>query len=489
MFNRRRLAILSIPLLCLFPFVRNVQAEQNVLFIAVDDLRPELGCYGKSYIQSPNIDALAARGLVFDRAYCQQAICMASRSSLMSGWRPDTNQLYTCAALYSLAPDALSMNRQFQANGYETVVGGKIYHHEMDDGKGWDKVAEFNGGWVGRGYVADESKRIVEAYEATIQGKKGRKGLGPAFEAADVPDNAYQDGQCADFAIEQLRRLAKQKDKPFFLAVGLLKPHLPFNAPQKYWDMYDPETIELASNPFGPTDATKYTGTAWGELRGYLGIRESIKKGKISDEMARQLKHGYYACVSYADAQVGKIIDELDRLGLRDDTVIVLWGDHGWKLGEHGQWCKHTNFEIDTRVPLIVSSPGMKEAGKHTGALTESVDIYPTLCELAGIAKPSHLEGTSFAPLLSDAARSWKSAVFSQYPRERNFEVMGYSMRTDRYRYTEWQNRETKEPLARELYDLQQDPEANANVAEQSTELVKKMSSKLNAGWKAAVPR
>ncbi|MHC4542501.1 MAG: sulfatase-like hydrolase/transferase, partial [Planctomycetota bacterium] len=219
------------------------------------------------------------------------------------------------------------------------------------------------------------------------------------------------------------------------------KPHLPFNAPKRYWDMYRPEDIKLADNPFIPKDAPSYATTNWGELRNYYGIP---KKGPCSDELARQLIHGYYACISYIDAMVGRLLDELERLRLIDKTVIILWGDHGWKLGEHAGWCKHTNFELDTRVPMILSVPGMKTPGRRTKALTEYVDIYPTLCEACGLALPGHLEGLSMMPLLHHPDRQWKKAAFSQYPRGK---VMGYTMRTRRFRYTEWQDR--KIPLYR----------------------------------------
>jgi arylsulfatase A-like enzyme len=458
--------------------VSQAAEKRNVLFIAVDDLRPELGCYGNRDIKSPNIDELASNGLTFDRTYCQQAICMASRASLLSGYRPDKGQIYRCKALYTHVPDALSINKHFKANGYETVSAGKIYHHGSDYEVAWDKVFKSKGTWVGRGYLSEHGKRIAAEYDKKHAGAK-RRGMGPAYEAADVPDNAYADGMIADFAIAELQRL---KDKRFFLAIGFKKPHLPFNAPKKYWDMYSSDEIALAKNPFAPKGVTRYSGTSWGELRGYHGMP---KTGKMPDGLARELKHGYFACVSYMDAQLGRVIAELDRLNLRTKTVIILWGDHGWKLGEHGMWCKHTNFEIDTHVPMIVSAPGMAARGRHTGALSEFVDIYPTLCDLAGIPKPGQLEGASFAPLLDDPDRPWKSAAFSQYPRGK---IMGYSMRTDRYRYTEWQDIKSKKVVARELYDHQSDGAENTNIAAAESTLVKELSAQLKAGWRAALP-
>ncbi len=274
--------------------------------------------------------------------------------------------------------------------------------------------------------------------------------------------------------------LRDAKDRPFFLAVGFLKPHLPFIAPKKYWDLYRRDEIPAAPNPVAPEGAPKSALPDWGELRAYDGIPRT---GPLSEAQARLLKHGYYACVSYMDAQLGRVLDELDRLGLRETTVVVLWGDHGWKLGDHGAWCKHTNFEIDTHAPLICTAPGRAGAGTSSRALVEFVDIYPSLCELAGLPLPPHLEGTSFAPLLDAPGRPWKSAVFSQYPRG---PLMGYTMRTDRYRFTRWLAKDGTES-ARELYDHQADPLENRNVAgaPANQALVAELAERMQAGWKA----
>jgi arylsulfatase A-like enzyme len=457
--------------------------KMNVLFIAVDDLRPELGCYGKKHIISPNIDRLAARGLLFERTYCQQAVCAPSRASILSGVRPDTSKIYDLnTPLRKAMPNVLSLPQHFKNNGYETISIGKIYHHPKDDRQGWTaepyRAGTFpKGTWKGRGYVTDEAIAQMEQYN---KANPGTNGLGPAFEAGDVPDNAYPDGANTDYALEKLGRL---KDKPFFLAMGFYKPHLPFNSPKKYWDMYKPEDIKLADNPFIPKNAPSYATTNWGELRNYYGIP---KEGPCSDELARQLIHGYYACVSYTDAQVGRLLDELDRLKLSDKTVIILWGDHGWKLGEHAGWCKHTNFELDTHVPMILSVPGMKTTGKRTNALTEYVDIYPTLCEACGLTIPSHLEGRSMMPLLDDPQRPWKKAAFSQYPRGR---VMGYTMRTERFRYTEWLDRKTNELMARELYDHEKDPQENVNAVDQPEyeSDIQRLAGMLKRGWHAVL--
>ena len=455
--------------------------KMNVLFIVVDDLRPQLGCYGQKQILSPNIDRLAARGLLFERTYCQQAVCAPSRACVLSGVRPDTSKIYDLnTPLRKAMPDVLSLPEHFKNNGYETISIGKIYHHPKDDRQGWTaepyRAGTFpEGAWKGRGYLTKEAIALMEEYNKADPKMQGR---GPAFESADVADNAYPDGCNTDYALKELDRL---KDKPFFLAMGFYKPHLPFNSPRKYWDMYKPEDIKLADNPFIPKNAPTYATTNWGELRNYHGIPQ---EGPCPDELSRQLIHGYYACVSYIDAQIGRLLDKLDRLNLSDKTVIILWGDHGWKLGEHAGWCKHTNFELDTHVPMILSVPGMKTAGRRTRALTEYVDIYPTLCYACGLTIPAHLEGRSMMPLLDDPQRPWKKAAFSQYPRGK---IMGHTMRTERFRYTEWQDRKTNELMARELYDHEKDPQENVNAVDQPEyeKDIERLGRMLAQGWRA----
>jgi iduronate 2-sulfatase len=458
----------------------------NVLFIPVDDLRTELGCYGAEHIHSPHIDRLARDGTVFLRAYCQQAVCSPSRTSLMTGLRPDSTKVYDLETHFRThVPDVVTLGQHFKQNGYYCVSMGKIYHGGYDDLPTWSEPARRPDG--GAGYVTEENREIMarrraEAKQRGLTGKAlSRATRGTATEMADVADNAYTDGAIAELGVQTLREL-KEREEPFFLAVGFLKPHLPFNAPKRYWDLYDPEAIRLADNPFPPKNVTPYSLTTWGELRAYDGIPA---KGDLTEQQARQLKHGYYACVSFLDANVGKLLDELDRLGLAENTIVVLWGDHGWKLGEHNAWCKHTNFENDAHAPLIIRAPGQEAPGGKTRALVEFVDIYPTLCDLAGLEKPDHLEGTSAAPLLDNPDQPWKPAAFSQYPRGT---VMGYSMRTERYRFTAWKNRKTEQVEALELYDHQTDPAENVNVAEdpQRAELVQHLLQQLNEGWRAA---
>ena len=483
----------------------------NILFIAVDDLRPELGCYGKDYIKSPNIDRLAKAGMVFNHAYCQQAVCSPTRSSLMTGTRPDTTKVWDLVTHFRTAlPDAVTLGQHFKNHGYFVQGMGKIFHGGYDDPPTWSvpwqnpkavpyalpenlalnsrKVAGEPDGEPVAPKAKKKGKSAAGAVDETTQGKLNSRG--PAYECADVPDNTYTDGKVAELAVATLRDLS-QKKEPFFLAVGFIRPHLPFVSPKKYWDLYDPAKIQLAPNKFRPKGAPDYAILPGGELRNYYGI----PVGSIPDVLARQLKHGYYAAVSYTDAQVGKVLDELDRLGLRQNTIVILWGDHGWKLGEHDAWCKHSNVENDVNAPLLLSVPGMKSAGAHTDALVEYVDIYPTLSELAGLPLPGHLEGTSFKPLLDDPKRPWKSAAFSQYPRSAGKSgsgpLMGYSMRTDRYRFTVWVGRNDHAKVdAVELYDHQTDPQENTNIAKDQANaaLVKQLMAQWQQGWQGAKP-
>lgn len=460
--------------------------KMNVLFLAVDDLRTQLGCYGDRQVVSPNIDRLAARGTLFERAYCQQAVCSPSRTSLLTGCRPDTTRVYDLETHFrDNIPDVVTLPQHFKANGYHAQGLSKLYHGGLDDKASWSVPH-----WTpkGGGYLLTENQQIIARRRAEVAGQdlkpavRRRRTLGPPTECADVPDNAYGDGITAD---EAIRVLGEVKDRPFFLGVGFLKPHLPFIAPKRYWDLYQREKIDLADNPFAPKDAPQLAFSNWGELRNYYGMP---KEGPVTEEQARTLVHGYLACVSYTDAQIGRVLDELLRLGLADNTAVVLWGDHGWKLGEHGMWCKHTNFELDAHAPMICAVPGQKAPGRKSPALTEFVDIYPSLCDACGLEKPAHLEGTSFAPLLDRPDRPWKSAAFSQYPRGGG--VMGYSMRTDRYRFTRWQ-KEDGSAAAVELYDHEKDPKENVNVAglPDNAALVERLTAQLQAGWKAARPR
>lgn len=464
-------------------------AQSNVLFIAVDDLRPELGCYGAAHMKTPHIDRLAASGMLFELAYCQVAVCNPSRSSILSGTRPDTtgvldNQHFMRPNM----PDVISLPQHFKNHDYTSVSLGKIFHHSDrepgDDPESWSEPAWYHGEPY-RHWFTKDSLDYVKRLKSLPKDKQPKLIRAAPFEAADESDDLYPDGQTAVKTIETLKRL-KADGKPFFLGVGFVKPHLPFTCPQKYWDLYPESSIQLAANAQRPKDAPEPAFHNNYELRSYGTVPEN---GKVTDAMALKLIRGYRACVSFMDAQLGRVLDELDRLGLRENTLIVLWGDHGYHLGENGVFTKMTNFENGTRVPLIVSFPGMKTAGQRTKALVELVDLYPTLAELCVLPVPKHLEGTSFVPLLEKPDQPWKKAAFSQYLRTGKPPFTGRSIRTDRWRYTEWHDLK-QQPAGTELYDELNDPQENVNLAGDPAyvETRRDLSERLQAGWKAAVP-
>ncbi len=471
--HRHVIAVLALLLLVSTAVVPRVaQAEPsessstrrpNILFIAVDDLRPELHCYGASHIVSPNIDRLARTGVRFDMAYCMISVCGASRASLMTGIRPTPRRFTSYLTRADKdAPGIKTMNTHFRQHGYYTVSLGKIFHVPADNADGWSEKP-----WRPSGvppYRLEENMRLHRQRQ-----RQHRRKRGPPYEAADVPDEAYADGQLAQHAVDVLERLAK-RDEPFFLAVGFFKPHLPFVAPKKYWDLYDFETIDLPPNHEAPKDAPAVSLHNSGELRAYAGVPA---KGPIPRELARRLIHGYYACVSYTDAQIGKVLAALERLGLDENTIVVLWSDHGWNLGEHGLWCKHCCYETSMRIPLIVRAPG-KQQGVSSFALVETIDLYPTLCEAAGLPLPQHLEGKSFLGLLDDPKAAHKSAAVGRYGR-------GDTIRTHRYRFTEYRNGQGK-LLGTMLYNHVDDPGETVNIvkqpelAETVAELAKQLS-------------
>lgn len=450
--------------------------KPNVLFIAVDDLKPELPCYGANHIVAPNIEKLAASGTVFQRAYCQQAVCAPSRASLLTGCRPDTTGVHGLRTpLPQSRPDLTTIPKHFHDNGYRTVGLGKIFHHGPSESPGaFDSFKSPEGESKGRGYLLDEN-----LLPATNPARPSNH-PGAATERLPVPDNAYRDGAISDEALQLLPEL---KNEPFFMALGYWKPHLPFAAPDKYWDLYDPRKIDLPEWRTKPRYGLDIAMHDSGELLNYGDIP---KDGKMTDEQMINLIHGYYACISYVDAQVGKVLDELDRQGLADNTIVCLWGDHGWHLGDHGLWCKHTNFEQATLSPLIVRAPGIA-GGNSSKALVEFVDVFPALCELTGIETPAQVEGDSFVPLMRQPDRAWKSAAFHQWPHHQG--KLGRSVRTDRYRLTRWADRDATGATGEiELYDYVTDPEETTNLAPdaENAQLVQKLIAQLDAGWKSA---
>jgi arylsulfatase A-like enzyme len=501
--------------LCLLVISNGVIAQQkknskpNILFIAVDDLKPLLGCYGNTLVKTPNIDRLAKISTVFNRNYCQQAICGPTRASIMTGTRPDVTQVWNLTTqMRDVNPNLVTLPQYLITQGYETSGIGKIYHPSSAIGgvdpvswsipylksKESDFPSDFGSPANGQYQLPETKARMTP--EIIAERKKQNKDLasndenpksikGPSVECIDAPDNAYQDGVNALLAKEQIIKLSKG-NKPFFMAVGFSKPHLPFVSPKKYWDLYNREDMPIASfqehSKNGPLVAYHQSG----ELRNYLDIPEfatlpadSLRIG-LKLEKQKELIHGYYAAVSYLDAQVGVLLNTLESLGTLNNTIIVLWGDHGWHLGDHDLWHKHTNFEEATRAPLIIAGPGIK-SGK-TNSLTEFVDVFPTICDLAGVAIPSKLDGKSLKPLMVNNNAKVNDYSISQYPRKlkkvemikkgySDPKIMGYSLRTDKYRFTIWMNNFTsKQPFnesqvyASEMYDYVKDPLEKVNV-------------------------
>lgn len=504
--------------------------KPNILFIAIDDLRPELGCYGSPVVKSPHLDALAARGMRFDRAYCQEAICSPSRASLLSGLRPDqTGITHNYVQFRDLNPDVITLPQHFMAHGYETVSSGKIFHRPKDDPQSWSReLAVKKTPYKKPNYTFADPKNheLHQQYRKEMfekYGEASKRGLasGPAFERYDVPDHAYIDGWHTEAAIATLKDMVgTNPEKPFFLALGFKLPHLNWVAPEKYWALYDDTEIELATQTAGPKGGAQIGLHPSFELR----VRANIPKiGPMGDELSRTLLHAYYASVSYVDANIGKMLAALEEVGKMENTIVIVWGDHGWHLGDMGIWGKATNYEIATRVPLILATPDMKAKGESTNALVELVDIYPTLCELADLPRPDHIVGKSFAPLLEDPDQEWKEFALSQFPspalrewaanplspemRETFFgplieevegriiaqqgdlwdrdlfenHLMGYALRTDRYRFISWLDSRdlNAAPVYVELYDHDKDPNETTNIADANPEVVKRLSKQL----------
>ncbi len=418
-------------------------SKPNVIFICVDDLRPNMGCYGDSRAVTPHLDKLAGRGVTFNNAYCQQAVCNPSRASVMTGLRPDQIGVTNLESHFrQRLPDVETLPQAFMRDGYQSIGIGKIFHGQKNtqDDVSWSKPPVMNLSQKKNEYVLEGNRE---------------GGKADAYEWSDVDDEAYEDGRIAKEAIRELKEL-KKSESPFFLAVGFKKPHLPFCAPKKYWELYDEKMFAVVSHPQKPTDAPAIAFHDCQELRGY----RDIGQGEIGAAKVSKLWQGYYACISYVDAQIGKIIDTLDELELTENTVIVLWGDHGYHLGEQGLWCKSTNFELDARTPLIISAPGVSKAGVHSQSIVEALDIYPTLADLCGLKTSGKLAGLSLRPVLVNPKAEVKQAAFSQFVRPyaalRNQPPthMGYSVRTKEWRCTAWFNAQSDSIEFSELYRL-----------------------------------
>jgi iduronate 2-sulfatase len=472
-------------------FGQALKKSPNILFIAVDDLKPILGCYGDKMIKTPNIDRLGSKGTIFLSNYCQQAVCGPTRASLLTGKRPDYTRIWDLKTkMRDENPDILTLPQYFINQGYTTTGVGKVYDqrcvdnesdapswsipfHQKPDEQYYNK--EYGEPSLGF-YQSEENLKLIDHYkkEAKQKGEKNTKAyimkyVKPSVESADVPDDAYLDGATVNQANEIMNNLAKDS-KPFFLAVGIHNPHLPFVAPKKYWDMYKREDMPLAKFQEHSKNSPDFAYHNSAELRAYTDIppltsfSDIEKHIGLTTDKQKELIHGYYAAVSYADAVIGELLKNLEQSGLGDNTIIVLWGDHGWHLGDHDLWCKHTNFEQATHAPLIIYAPGLKPS--KTESQTEFVDIFPTLCELTGVKTPENLDGVSVVQLMKEPSNTVKKYSVSQYNRsEKGKKIEGYSIRTNRYRYTEWltdfkENHiyDESKIAGKELYDYNNDP-------------------------------
>ena len=440
-------------------------AAPNVLFIAVDDLKPLLGAYGNEAVKSPHIDKLADQGTVFLNAACQFPVCGPSRASILTGLRPEsTGVLDLKTRMRDVHPEILTLPQHFKNNGYLTAGVGKIYDPRCVDSRQ-------------QGDAPSWSFPYMESPDSAVPMMPNSKDVTAAY---DLPDEAFPDGRILKGGLERLNELAGS-GKPFFLGVGFKKPHLPFIAPQRFWDLYDPAAIELAVYQEETRDNSGYGYWNSNEVRGYDGVP---KEGPIPEEVQRNMIHGYMACVSWVDYLIGKLLAELDALGLRDNTLIVLWGDHGFHLGDHGLWGKHTVFEEAIRAPLIIVDPRL-EGEIVTAAPVEFTDVFPTLCELAGLETPDQLQGVSLAACLQDADAEPRTISTAIYKSRGAF---GYTIRNKRYRYVEWISNKGAKLVGRDLFDFKEDPLGVQNMAakEEYAEVVKEMSGQLHAnaeGW------
>jgi iduronate 2-sulfatase len=411
----------------------------NVLFIAVDDLRTSTGAYGDPLALTPHLDRLAAESRRFERAYTMQAVCGPARTAMLTGRLPDHNRSWHNRNLFRATnPDTVTLPQLFKNHGYHTQAMGKIF---SGDERELDPAS-----WSVPEILKQDGWKNYALPRGDAPGKQA------PYEAADVPDDGYSDGKLAQLAVDTLDRL-KQQAQPFFLAVGFFKPHLPFNAPKKYWDLHDTKKFDLPGEPARVQGAPEPAYHTHRELGGYTGMP---KDERLDAAQTRILRHGYYACVSYVDAQIGQVLDALRRLDLDRHTIVVLWGDHGYALGDAGRWCKGTNWDLDTRVPLMIRTPGLAQPGRPAAGIVEYVDVYPTLAELAGLPAPAYLAGRSLVPLLQDPARPGRDFALSQFSRPFNAgapETMGYSIRTATQRYTRWVKWPARETIAEELYD------------------------------------
>lgn len=484
-----KVVALGVAIFCSLPAAGQ---KQNVLLILVDDLKPALGSYGDPIAISPNIDRLADMGMRFDNAYCNQAVCMASRYNLLLGSRSTSTGFYNFGTQFrEIYPDAVTLPQHFMNNGYHAESMGKVFHigHGNDnDEASWsiphhkDKVIEYLLPESTNGELTREEAFFTNARKY-IKDLPPNKQLprGAAWEYPDVLDEAYADGRIATHAIDRLRKLSTNPDIPFFMAVGFVRPHLPFTAPKKYWDLYDRAKLPLPEFEKDPVGTPAWAVKRRGEIDQFTPVPED--GSPFSEELKRTLIHGYYASISYMDAQIGRLLDELERLELDQNTIIVLWGDHGWHLGDHGSWTKHSNFEQANHIPILMYAPGVTQPKSLSQQLIETVDIYPTLTELAGLPNPSTpqpIDGLSMVPVLKDPDLQIRDHVYHAFPKKRN-QLIGRAIRTDRYRMVEWVD--VTDPDAEriyELYDYPKDPLETKNWADQKPEVLEELKDILD---------
>tara|TARA_B110000902_G_scaffold10929_1_gene13181 strand:- start:1086 stop:2501 length:1416 start_codon:yes stop_codon:yes gene_type:complete len=423
----------------------DVQKKPNIIFIAVDDLRPQLNCYGKSQIISPNIDYLASNSYTYENAVCNFPVCGASRASLLTGLRPNKNRFKSFRTrMDEDADDVLTIGEWFKSNDYFTLSLGKISHHTNDSPESWSIPA-----WRG-----EKNWRDYQTKENIFAAKTNdNNGAAKAFEIGENLNDDYGDTKMVNKAIEKLDELT-EKEQPFFMALGFLKPHLPFNAPKKYWDLYNEKDIELASNRYQPENSPDISMHKYGELRKYTNIPSDFNLD-VPDSTQKKLIHGYYACVSYIDDEIGKLIKHLKKLEIYDNSIIVLWGDHGWQLGEHNLWAKHCNYQTSLKVPLLIKYPKQKTQ-KRIRSVVELLDIYPTLCELSNIDKPNHLQGKSLLTINKLDPENLNG--YTKYHK-------GETITTIEKSYTEWRNKDNNYLKTNMMYDLVKDPDENTNIS------------------------
>lgn len=479
-----RILLTAIPALLGLGIPAAAESRPNVLLLLVDDLKPALGCYGDPAARTPHIDRLASRGMRFDLAYCNQAVCAPSRFCLLLGSHSTATGLYGLGnRLRDSLPDAVTMPQHFATHGYRTESLGKVFH-----------IGHGNEGDPDSFSVPHFKEKVIEYADpaSTPGGKLTREEAfftnrqlervnslprGAAWESPDVRDDAYADGRVAAEAIARLQAAKERKGTPFFLAVGFARPHLPFSAPKRYWDLHDPAKLPMPEFEDLPAGSPVVAHKRGGEIRNYFPVPDKGDPAMISAEVKRQLIHGYYASTSYVDAQVGKVVAELERLGFAENTIVILWGDHGFHLGDLGIWTKHTNYEQANRIPIVIVAPGVTKPGSATRQPTESVDLFPTLAELAGLPDPpgpQPINGASLVPVLRDPSARVRDHAYHAYPKA----MMGRAIRTGRFRLVEWKRPGAPASGAEyELYDYREDPLETKNLAAERPAAMKRLKA------------